>query len=248
MEIPALKGIIARRILLNYRCEAETLQKLLPPPFRPKLHADYAIAGVCLIRLEKIRPAIWPLPCGLSSENAAHRIAVLWNDATGQTCEGVFIPRRDTGAKLTQWTGGKLFPGEHHGAAFQVKETTDTLSLRMQSHDGRMQVRVAGTIGAAWPQTSCFASLDEASAFFESGSLGYSVRRDSPDLDGLTLQTQQWHVENLAISEAFSSFFADGSRFPVGTAQFDHALLMRGIAHEWHAAPPLKRTESAPCL
>jgi hypothetical protein len=30
------------------------------------------------------------------------------------------------------------------------------------------------------------------------------------------------------------SDFSDSRRFPEGSVEFDHALIMRNIAHEWH--------------
>jgi hypothetical protein len=36
-----------------------------------------------------------------------------------------------------------------------------------------------------------------------------------------------------------SSFFEDGSLFPRGSIEFDCALLMRGIEHEWHGRADL---------
>ena len=37
MQIPVIRGIIDRRILVNYRVDPEVLEKFLPRPFRPKL-------------------------------------------------------------------------------------------------------------------------------------------------------------------------------------------------------------------
>ena len=238
MKIPILQGNIARRILLNFRAEPAIVKKHLPANFRPKLQGDYAIFGVCLIRLQQIRPQWLPLPLGLRSENAALRIAVRW-DENGIEREGVFIPRRDTSSRLNHWTGGRIFPGQHHLADFYVRDTGENIELRMQSRDGKQHVRVCGHVDENWPASSCFANLSEASRFFEAGSLGYSVRANSASLDGLVLQILHWQVEHLAVSEAFVSDFADTSRFPSGSVQFDHALLMRNIAHQWHAAPML---------
>ena len=56
MKLPIIEGVINRRILVNFRVEPEVIQKQLPSRFRPKLHAGRAIAGICLIRLEQIRP------------------------------------------------------------------------------------------------------------------------------------------------------------------------------------------------
>src|SRR6266576_2992820 len=120
MRIPVIKGTIKRRLLVNFRADPAVVQRTLPKPFRPKLHKGTSLVGVCLIRLEQIRPAGLPGALGLSSENAAHRIAVEWEDAAGVQREGVFIPRRDTGSFLSRLGGGRVFPGEHHAARFSI--------------------------------------------------------------------------------------------------------------------------------
>jgi hypothetical protein len=84
---------------VNYRVDADVAARLLPAPFRPKLANGYAMAGICLIRLNRLRPAFIPLPVGIGSENAAHCFAVEW-ERGGQRLEGVFIPRRDTNSRL----------------------------------------------------------------------------------------------------------------------------------------------------
>ena len=61
-----------------------------------------AVHGVIRRRLlEDIRPKRFPRMLGLSSGNAAHRMAVLW-DEKGGVREG----------------GGRVVPGEHHKATF----------------------------------------------------------------------------------------------------------------------------------
>ncbi len=235
MRIPTLRGIIARRLLVNFRADPEVVARLLPDPFTPQLHDGHAVVGVCLIRLEGIRPAISPFPLGFSSENAAHRIAVSWNEA-GETRNGVYIPRRDTGSLLTRLAGGRVFPGEHFGADFRVEETPESLRFAMKSHDGQVEVRLGGKTGENWPRDSIFADLNAASRFFEGGATGFSARRDGK-LDGLRLQVEKWRVEPLQADEVFSSFYQDEARFPKGSIEFDHVLLMRQIAHEWHDAP-----------
>ena len=76
MRIPTVTGIIRRRLLINFRVEPEVIERLLPSPLEPKLHEGFAIAGLCLIRLEQVRPKGLPAIVGLASESAAHRIAV----------------------------------------------------------------------------------------------------------------------------------------------------------------------------
>jgi len=236
MRIPVIQGIIKRRLLVNFRADPEAVRRFLPSPFRPKLHRGHAVVGICLIRLERIRPAGLPGVLGISSENAAHRFAVQWTDAAGIEREGVFIPRRDTGSLLNRIAGGRVFPGEHHPAQFSVLDLGGHIEFNMRSLDGNVRVKVKGAETDTFPATSCFSSLTEASAFFEGGSLGYSVTRRGNRMDGMLLRTLDWRVRALSISEVESSFFSDPERFPKGSIEFDHALIMRDLRHEWHQA------------
>ena len=106
--------------------------------------------------------------------------------------------------------------------------------MNIRARDGRMSVQLRAHQSESLPDTSCFKSLAESSAFFEGGSVGYSVTRDCCRLDGIRLQTDAWRVSPLAVEQVESSFFADESVFPAGSVTFDHALIMRDITHQWH--------------
>ena len=245
MKLPVLEGVIRRRMLVNFRVDPAVMRALLPSRFRPKLQDGHAIAGICLIRLEAIRPKGLPQALGVSSENAAHRVAVLWDEDDVTTREGVYIPRRDTGSLLNHLAGGRVFPGEHHRARFDVHEQGERVDLAMASDDGSVSVRLRGRFGGALPPTSCFRSLADASRFFEHGSLGYSATSDRGRLDGIELHTRTWQVEPLSLDEVYSSYFADERLFPPGTATFDCALAMRNVPHEWHTAADLSSEVTA---
>ncbi len=242
MYIPTLEGIIDRRLLVNYRVDPNSLQRLLPDPFRPKLIHGMGIAGICLIRLKQIRPRAWPTFLGFPSENAAHRIAVEWEEH-GHYREGVYIPRRDTSSRFNTLIGGRLFPGVHQHASFRVAEENETFSVQITSDDGETRVAVEAQIASQLPEHSIFASLEEASAFFEHGSLGYSVTNKAGTLDGLELRCKNWKVEPLQVVKAQSSFFDDQERFSSGSVELDCALLMRTIHHEWSVREPFSSTE-----
>lgn len=162
-----------------------------------------------------------------------------WQGENGQTQQGVFIPRRDTSSRLNHFAGGRVFPGQHHLAAFSVRDDATKIDFQMKSRDGEVAIHFKGEVAQQLPPSSIFDSLSAASAFFERGSLGYSARRQSNRLDGLRLKTKSWRVEALNIGEAFSSYYSDEKLFPRGSVVFDHALLMRNIEHEWHAAKEL---------
>jgi uncharacterized protein YqjF (DUF2071 family) len=162
LSLPTVQGVIARRILVNYRVDPAVLARLLPPPFRPKLVAGVGMAGICLIRLEQMRPRFAPPVVGLTSENAAHRIAVEW-DEQGTRREGVYIPRRDTSSRLSVLAGGTLFPGRHHHARFTVREQDDRYAVALRSDDGATHVSVDARVTDALPASSVFGSVQAVS-------------------------------------------------------------------------------------
>ena len=238
MRVPIIRGIIDRRILANFRVDADVMASHLPPPFRPKLVDGYSIGGICLIRLISIRPRFLPAVFGIRSENAAHRIAVEWETGDGIQ-QGVYIPRRDSDSRLHTLVGGSIFPGIHHHAKFTVEESDSKFSVSMISDDDSARVLVVGELEESLPETSIFSSVTEASRFFELGSLGYSDTNAAGRFDGLELKCDSWDVQPLKIVDIASSYFENASRFPPGSVNFDCALLMRDIHHEWHGREDL---------
>ena len=150
MRIPVIHGLIDRRILVNFRIDPDVLRRVVPEPFRPKLANGFGMAGICLIRLKQIRPRFVPSCAGISSENTAHRIAVEW-ESESQVREGVFVLRRDTSSWLNSAAGGKIFPGIHHHARFDVDEDAGHYSIVMNSDDGQTHVVVEGRATANCP-------------------------------------------------------------------------------------------------
>jgi hypothetical protein len=238
MKIPVIRGTIDRRILMNYRVDPTVLASLLPHPFRPKVIHGYGLVGICLIRLKRLRPAFMPTWLGISSENAAYRSAVEW-DAEGGLREGVYVRRRDTNSWLNSLAGGRIFPGFHHHAKFLVHESADRFEVTLRSDDGVSNMSVRGHRANRLPDSSIFQSVEEASAFFEAGSLGYSATLNPSRFQGLELRCFNWQVEPLEVEEVRSTLFEDQTVFPKGSIEFDCALLMRGIEHEWHGQKDL---------
>lgn len=230
---PRVRGEIERRLLVNYRVDPDVLARALPAPFRPQLVEGFAVAGICLIRLGALRPAGIPRWAGLRSENAAHRMAVEWEDPEGVARTGVYIPRRDSNSWANIALGGRLYPGEHHRARFQISETAERIHVTFTTMDGSADVDVAVRRTQQLVGSALFATVDEASAFFEAGSVGYSATRVDSQFDGLQLQTSAWTVEPSVVTHAHSSFFDDRLVFPPGTAQLDSALVMRKVPADW---------------
>jgi Uncharacterized conserved protein (COG2071) len=238
MKAPALAAVMERRILVNYRVDPDVLARYLPAPFRPALVGGYGVAGICLIRLGRIRPAGVPAG-GLRSENAAHRVAVCWDGPDGPVT-GVYIPRRDTSSRLAALTGGRLFPGYLHLARFGTREGGGSYRVEVASRDGVVRVDVEAHLTEELPPGSIFTSLDAASGFFRCAPAGYAATPDQGVFDGVELETAGWALQPLSLDKVASSFFDDRRRFPAGTAVPDSAFLMSGLTTVWHPQPELR--------
>jgi hypothetical protein len=228
--IDTIHGIIDRRVLLNYHIDPAALQRVLPPPFKPKLYNGHGVGGVCMIRFKQLRPRLVPAWLGLGSENAAHRIAVQW-EQDGEPREGVFIPRRDTNSPFNKTLGGRVFPGIFQRSHFEVSESDSSVSVRIMREDGDIEIAFAGHAAGQLPNTSIFSSLEAAAGFFSLGATGYSATRTEGHYHGMELRSLNWNVAPLSIDEAKSCFFDNPLRFPPGSCELDCALIMRGIEH-----------------
>lgn len=237
MRLPVIHGYIERRILINFTADPVDVQKILPHPFQPKLYKGKAIVGICLIRLKGIKPKGLPDCMGISSENGAHRIAVEWYDGDEKK-EGVYVPRRDTSLKLNNLVGGRIFPGKHYLANFEVKEGAGHYQVGFKSSD-QTGISITAQESEIFPSNSVFENLENASAFMELGAVGYSP--NGAKFDGLKLQVYDWKVRPLKVTAVQSSFFEDELHFPKGSVHFDNALLMTNIEHEWAGIADIKK-------
>lgn len=236
MRLPQIAGEIERRLLVNYRVDPALLGDLLPPQLRPQFIDGMAVAGICLIRLGGLRPRGLPSTFGLRTENAAHRIAVEW-DEFGTTRAGVFIPRRHSDSRLTLWLGGRVFPGVHHHARFRVEETENRIRVAFDSVDGATTVDVTVDVEPSLTGSQLFADVNQASQFFEQAAVGFSPARNASRLEAVRLTTSAWHVEPCRVVRSRSSFFEDTTRFPAGGVHLDSALVMRKVPVLWDALP-----------
>lgn len=235
--LPSLRGVIDRRILVNFRIDPDVLSDRLPDPFDPQTVDGHAIGGLCLIRLRNLRPQGVPGWIGLTSENQAHQFAVTWG---GDERTGVYIPHRHTDSRVNRLGGGRLFPGIHHQAEFDVEESQTRYELTMRSSETRVQV--AGEPADSLPDESVFDSVADASAFIEKDVIGHSPKEQTREFEALELRTDEWEMTPFSVTEVSSSYMES---FPDDAVTFDHALLMSDIDHEWHEVDS-DRTVSIP--
>jgi hypothetical protein len=221
---------IERRLLLNYRIDPSAVESLLPAPLSPQIVNGYAVGGICLIRLSQTRLGRIPPVPGARTENAAHRLAVQWEDDEG-TRVGVYIPRRDTNSWISSIGGGKVFPGSYQLANFDVTESDNRVDIRVRSRDGQTDVTVRSGIAPTF-RSQLFYGLSAATEFFKAGAIGFSPDGKS-DLDCVRLHASDWNANPVEVDEVHSNFFDDPTIFPAGLCTFDSALIMRNVRAKW---------------
>lgn len=237
MRIPAIHGLIERRILVDYSVNLETLAGLLPAPFRPRNVDGHGVAGVCLIRLAGVRPAWTPSVLGIRSENAAYRAAVEWDSPDGMQ-QGVFVWRRVTSSRLNAWAGGRLFPGVHDLRRFDVRETATTYELKIADANDVPELAIRAQLDPQFlPQA--FDSPAAAERLICQDTVGYSPAKTCGSYDGLELEMENSTFQELEVESLTSTFFDDRTRFPQGTIQLAHAILMQDVRHLWKSQPTL---------
>lgn len=217
-----LRAQVRRRLLISYRVSPEVAQTLVPDQFRPQIVDGSAVAGVCMIGLQSVRPG-WIRPrLGFRTENVAHRIAVEWNEGR-VTRSGVYIVERHSSSLLPVLAGGRLFPGVQKRARFKLDETASRFRVAMSAPG--TQVAVDVELGGPW-SSSLFPTVEAASSFHEHGAVGWSPRRDGTGVEAFELTSTDWKVEPGRVISVQSSFFEE---LPEGAAVLDSVVVMRDL-------------------
>jgi hypothetical protein len=220
--LKTLRAQVRRRLLISYRVDPEIAQSLIPEVFRPQIVDGSAVAGVCMIGLQSVRPGWLRARVGFRTENVAHRIAVEW-DENGETRSGVYIVERHSSSFVPVLTGGRLFPGVQKHARFDLDETESRFRVSMKASGTKVSVDVQ--LGGPWTST-LFPNVDAASAFHEQGAVGWSPRRDGHGVEPLELTSTEWAVEPGQVISLKSSYF---DALPEGAATLDSVVVMRDI-------------------
>lgn len=224
MRAPALNGRIDRRICLHYLIDPAVARQLLPGHLRPRLYQGSALGGICVFRMAPLRPRLLPIPLGFGAEIAWHRIAVEWMRA-GKLVHGQYLLRCEAdsgpGARMTH----RVTSAPDTAARITVRSNNAGLLVDMKSTDGLGDLRLAATPGAGWPEASVFPSAQAAQLAFAGGHVLWTGDGEQ-EIDGFEFSFAGGSACTLSTREVQSAWFDDGARFPLGSIQFDSALLV----------------------
>jgi hypothetical protein len=232
MRAPALRGRIDRRISVFYRLDPMAARELLPAPLRPRLVRGWALGGVCILRLARMRPRMLPIPLGLASELAWHRIAVEWEE-DGRPMHGHYLLRSETDSRLAPFPGARLVPSPDDCTRIEVRSSDAALTARVESGDGTTDLDLAASLGG-WRSDALFKSANAARASIASGHVVWDGDEQG-ELEGVELRSTGGTAQGLEVVRLASTWFDDRARFSLGTATLDCAIVVRDADHEWHA-------------
>ncbi len=230
---PAIRGVIERRILVNYRLDVGTLEAVLPEPFggREVGESGKGIGSICLMRVGDARMSFAPEAFGVSVETATHRISAV-REKNGETEHCVYVPRRDVSSQFCAAMGERLLPAELNCGDFRVEERNGVCRIRVDCGEEFAGVEVEEREDVETEWESVFDSIGSAAEFFCEAGMRYSPSGDR--YEGVELCPREWEMEPVEVTGSRSSFFErlDG-------AELDSAFRMEGIEHEWRPRRPI---------
>ena len=232
MRFAPVRGVIERRLLVIYRLDPKVAKELLPPPWQARLIGGYAVAGIALAHLGRLRPAGLPPVAGLARESVTHGIAVEWESARS-LYTGVFVTHHDS---AVAGRGRRL----RRAPRFTVDERTDGLRVAYTGRDRTVRVDVDVSLAANLAGSALFPDVRAASRFLELDGEGGAAWGPRPK--GLRLSARDRSIGAARVLSATSTVFANTSVFPPGSVHLDSALLMRDLVL---APAPLERVRAA---
>lgn len=223
-----VKGIIRRRLLVNALVDPDEATRYLPAALRPHVTDGGTVVGCCLLEIDCIRPVPLPAMMGRRLRAAAHRISTEWEDDSGVTTVGVYVPVRHTDSRAAVMLGGRWFPGVHRRAAIEVVEADDGLCWTVAPLDGDtgFGIRVVAST-----------SLTDPSIAYEpiGGTCLSAAVGVSPDhhgiLEAARMEPDHRRAQQVMIDHLESEFLAG-----FASAQPAPSYLMRDVAVTWTPA------------
>jgi len=224
----AIRGTIRRRLLVNALVDPDEAAERLPAGLRPHVTDKGTVVGCCLLEIDHIRPSRLPAVLGTRLRAAAHRISAEWDDETGVTTVGVYVPVRHTDSNAAAMIGGRWFPGVHRRAAMDVAESAEGLSWTIEPA-GRTQgfgMRVVASTSTKTPSMPC----EPIGGTCLSAIIGLSPDHHD-ELEAARMVPDHRLAQRVVVEQFESEFLASFT-----TARRALSFLMRDVGVTWTAA------------
>jgi hypothetical protein len=221
---PAVRGVVGRRLLVNYRVELEKLDTVLSEPFRGREVGEtgMGIGSICLTRVENARPRFAPEFFGVSAETATHRVYARV-ERSGDHC--IYVPRRDVSSRFHALLFGSLLPTEFEQGEFQEMENGRKHQIRVECGKEIVGVEFHEAERDGVGDDSVFYSVESASTFLCDGGTEYDLTGDV--YSGVETVPQERGLKPVEVDEVRSSFFEK-----LG-GKFDSAFRAENVEHVW---------------
>lgn len=224
----AIQGTIRSRLLVNALVDPDDAAHRLPAGLRAHVVGDDTVVGCCLLDIAAIRPAALPAMVGTSLRAAAHRISAEWEDESGVTTVGVYVPLRLTDSRAAIALGGRLFPGVHGRASIDLTYDDQQISwfVKAGREPGAYSVRVDAS-----PRDDAQSPSEPIGGTCLGAELGLSPGRDGVlEAARMTTHHREAHpVEIHHLDSAFLAGFTSATPAP--------SYLMRDVNVTWTRAP-----------
>lgn len=224
---PAIRGVVERRILVNYRVDVETLDTVLPEPFRGREAGESGkgIGSLCFMRINDARLRFTPKSTGVSVETMTHRISAE-RENNGETEHCVYVPRRDVSSEFCAAVGRSALPTDLNCADFRVEERNGVFRIRVDCGEEYAGVEAHETESNEVEGGSVFDSIESASEFFCEAGVRYSPSGER--YDSIEFCPREFKMKPVKVKELQSSYFER-----LEGAELDSAFSMEDIEHEW---------------
>lgn len=161
-------GRLSECVLLWYRTPADSVRGLAPAGFELMTAESggrvWAFWNIVVCRVEKMRPAGWPLRAGVSYHHIGYRLMVSVKLMDGPEQRGLYFLRSDADHALISWGGNQTSDFRFNRAKVELGESEGKLLAKVRSkrRDADADLEIDLRAEPAPVAGSIFGSVDEA--------------------------------------------------------------------------------------
>ena len=229
-------GTVVRRFLISYPVSPDVLSSHLPPGAECATHDGLAWVSACFVRMDDMRPSIFPRFVGMGFNYLIHRTRARLPFPDGKLREAVLVLQPNINRPLLSSCGSLLT-----GVGFQTRE----IDFTEDEHTWRIRMLHKGELlyDATIDKSSCseslssesrFATAQEADEFLLGVSFGGQWVKGQRNLKLLPETHDPWVTLTCTCITHRNQFLES---LGVDVVDADHAITMTQIPHYFGITP-----------